>query len=259
MKYSILYCVYNNVAQFRNSLFTAACQSYNDYQIVVVDNATPNDSIKVAATGLDLETDKHGNQTMLFKDKFVFYMRIEEKNKRCTNITQGMNLAALAALGDYIVIVADSNVLLSFNLLEKIDALIDPDTLVLSTGPTNDVKISPGGSKASEYADVDYEQGVQINTKLLSDMGWPCDPLLLDLSKVRHRYPPPHMARDCYIAAMSKEAFMSYGGYDESATKWGPYHEFFLDGMAKYLKYEKHLRGIKIIHQYHRVIKENKI
>ena len=257
LKYSILYCVYNNTAQFRNSLFTAACQSWSDdlgkkpYEIIIADNNTPGDSIKTMSRGID--------PTTIFKDGFVRYLRIKEDQKRCTNITQGINLAALAATGDYIIIVADSNVLLSFNLIDKIDEMIDPDTLVLSTGPKNDVKISPGGTKNSEYADISYGQAAQINAKLLADMGWPNDPINLNLSKVKHRYPPPHMVRDCYIAAMSREKFLSYGGYDESQTTWGTYHEFFLDAMAGYLKHEKHLRGVRIIHQYHSVLKEKSI
>jgi hypothetical protein len=165
-------------------------------------------------------------------------------------------MATRAASADYIVIVADSNVLLSFNLLSKINSCIDPNTLVLSSGPKNDVKISPDGSKRSEYQQINYERAVSLNNTLLEKMGWPCDPLDLKLLPNHHRFPPPHMARDCYIAAMSRDAFISYGGYDESKTQWGPYHEYFLDAMAGYLKKEKHLTGVRIVHQFHRVLKE---
>jgi hypothetical protein len=254
MKYSVLYCVYNNHNQFRNSLWTAACQHWSSalkekkYEIIIVDNATPGDEIKQISKGID--------PTMVFKEGFVRYLRIANENKRCTNITQGINLAASVASGEYIVIVADSNVLLSFNLLSKIDKVIDKDTLVLSTGPKNDVKISPGGSKRSEYGPCEVQDAARTNDELLSQMGWPCDPLKLRLLNGKHRFPPPHMARDCYIAAMPRDAFISYGGYDESQSQWGPYHEFFLDAMAKYLPKEHHLKGIRIIHQYHRVLKE---
>jgi hypothetical protein len=227
-------------------------QSYEGrYQIVIIDNATPDDSIKQISKGISPD--------MQFKEGFVHYSRIMPGQKRCTNITQGMNLGALTAAGKYIVIVADSNVLLSFNLLNKIDEIIDEDTLVLSTGPRNDVKISPGGSKASEYGHVDHNEAASINSFLLQQMGWPDDPRKLKLLKGNYRFPPPHMARDCYIAAMSKDKFLSYGGYDESKTQWGPYHEFFLDNMARYLDKEVHLTDIRIVHQYHRVLKEKSI
>jgi glycosyltransferase involved in cell wall biosynthesis len=244
MKYSILYCVYNNESQFINSLFTAVWQNHSEtFEIIVIDNATPDESIKNHCQDLD----------------GVRYSRIANKHKHCTNITQGMNIAANQARGDYIVIVADSNVLLSFNLLEEIDKVIDKETLVLSTGPKNDVKISPGGSKNSEYGRIGPNKAAKINHVLLTEMGWPTDPLRLKLLSGKHRFPPPHLARDCYIAAMPREAFLLYGGYDESKTQWGPYHEYFLDGMASYLKKERHLTGVRIVHQYHRVLKERSI
>lgn len=231
-----------------NSLFTASCQKfsatpYAKIEIIVIDNATPNDSIKNSCSGL----------------RHVRYSRIANKNKHCTNITQGMNIAASHARGEYIVIIADSNVLLSFNLLDEINKVIDKETLVLSTGPKNDVKISPGGSKNSEYKQIGPDRAAKINNELLDEMGWVNDPLNLKLLPGKHRFPPPHLARDCYIAAMPREAFIACGGYDESKTEWGNYHELFLDSMAGYLKKERHLTGVRIVHQYHRVLKEKTV
>lgn len=245
--FSLLYCAYNNSEQFNNSMWTATQQTFpGPYEIFVVDNATPDDSIAQVYENY---------MAMIAVNPSFRYWYIEPEKKRCTNITQGINLAAQMAAGEYIVIVADSNVLLSFNLLDKIYNLIDPDTLVLSTGPTNDVKISPGGTKESEYAWVSPAEAAKINDRLLKKMGWPCDPLNLKLISGHHRYPPPHQVRDCYIAAMAKDKFTAYGGYDESNDQWGPYHEFFLDNMAAYLDKEKHLTDVKIVHQYHRVLK----
>jgi hypothetical protein len=53
MKFSILYCVYNNVAQFRNSIWTAINQISDDpYEITIIDNATPGNSILRTVAGI---------------------------------------------------------------------------------------------------------------------------------------------------------------------------------------------------------------
>lgn len=243
LKYSIVVCAYKNHRQFSNFIWTACCQDFNGYEVVVVDNATPNDLIFRMSEKAQCSLAK------------VRYFNIEPEQKRCKNITQGINLAVSKAVGKYVVIVADSNVLLSFNLLSSIDRLIDDDTVVLSSG-TNDVKISPDGNYDSEYWLGDPQKMAELNYKLLIKMGWPCDPINLDLSKVGYRFPPPHRGLDCYIVALAKSQFLQKGGYDESKVSWGEYHQEFVKRMLDGSKLAA-LQGVRIVHQFHRVFKDD--
>lgn len=244
LTFSILVCVYGNAQQFSNFLWTAYCQDHYSYEVVIVDNATPDASIK---STYDCCPRKIKNR--------LNYVFISQKDKRCRNITQGINLAASAAKGKYIVIVADPNVLLSFNLLESIEALIDDKSVVLSSG-CNDVKISPGGFYDSEYARENPEKMAAQNEQLLKDMGWPCDPLNLRLIAGKHRFPQPHQHFDCYIVALSRKNYLKFGGYDESQRSWGEYHQVFVERLTKKLQ-RRNLTGVRIVHQYHRVYKDD--
>jgi hypothetical protein len=187
--------------------------------------------------------------------QFNRYFYIHPSEKKCTNITQGINIAAQKAVGEYIVIVADSNVLLSFNLLSKIDEYITPATVVLSSGTTNDYKLSPDGMIETEYKHDDPDKMTDICKDLLTKMGWPCNPLNLKLIDGKWRQPQAHHGHDCYIVAMAKEAFMGLGGYDENLNEWGTYHDKFVDRVTQTLK-SRLLKGVRIVHQYHRVWKQ---
>lgn len=246
LKFSILVCVYGNSKQFSNFLWTAYCQDYDNFEIVVVDNATPGTAIGGVYKCCPAKVKKRIN-----------YVFIHPEQKRCRNITQGINLAARHAQGEYVVIVADSNVLLSFNLLESIEALIDEKSVVLSAG-CNDVKISPDGSYDAEYAKDSSDKIAEVNEKLLEDMGWPCDPIHLKLIAGKHRFPPPHLTYDCYIVALSKENYLQSGGYDEDQRGWGEYHQNFVKGLTGRLQ-QRNLTGVKIVHQYHKVFKNDSI
>lgn len=241
-KFSILVCAYSNGYQFNNFLYTACMQDLENYEIIIVDNGTANNEIYWAW------------QKAIFRHK-IHYHFISPEEKKCRNITQGINKAASMASGEYLVIVADSNVLLSFNLLSKINELIDKNTLVLSAGKYNDVKISPNGNYANEYEKSNQYDMQDICAKILHDMGWPDDPLNLKLLDGKHRYPDPHENYDCYIVAMAQKDFFAIGGYNEDETQWGDYHSNFVKKCARILITKK-LEGIKIVHQYHRVFKQ---
>lgn len=244
LKYSILACAYGNHKQFSNFLWTAYCQDFTNYEVVVVDNATPGAQMQSVYDCCPRKV-----------KKYVHYHSIKREEKRCRNIAQGINLAASRAEGKYLVVVADSNVLLSFNLLEQIDALIDENSVVLSAG-CNDVKISPDGQHDTEYACLNAEHISNSNDVLLELMGWPCDPLQLRLIPGKHRYPPPHLTYDCYIVAMSKDNYFKLGGYDESCKEWGEYHQVFVEKATKALQ-SRRLQGIRVLHQFHRVYKND--
>lgn len=244
--YSILACVYGNHRQFSNFLWTAYCQDFDDFEIVIVDNATPGAQIKSVY-----------ERTPRKIRRMINYIYLPQKEKRCRNINQGINIAAQKAAGKYLVIVADPNVMLSFNLLDSIDELIDDGSVVLSAG-CNDIKISPYGSHESEYGTKNPEEVANANDVMLDLMGWPCDPLHLKLIPGKHRYPPPHQTYDCYIVALSKNNYLKSGGMDEGIRSWGEYHQKFVKGLTKWLK-PKHLHGVKIIHQFHRVYKDDPI
>jgi len=243
LKFSILACVYGNQKQFNNFLWTAYCQDFDNYEIVIFDNATPGSAIENSCKSCPKKIRRR-----------IKYHFIQPRDKKCKNITQGINLAAREAKGEYLVIVADSNVLLSFNLLESIEALIDENCVVLSAG-CNDVKISPDGSYDTEYAAENSEKIAVINQQLLKDMGWPCDPLQLRLLQGKHRFPPPHLTFDCYIVALAKTAFLDQGGYNEDQKSWGEYHQVFVQKMTRAFQ-SRYLNGVRIVHQYHRVFKD---
>ncbi len=241
LKYSILVCVYGNADQFENFLITACGQDYpiDDYEIVVVDNATPGNEIMQACLSV--------GSWMAFPN--IIYARIGAGQKQCRNITQGINIAARGAQGERFVIVADSNVLLSSNLLKEIDK--SDDKQIVISGAGTDIKISPDGNYSTEYAPKDHNQIAKENDLLLKAMGWPDDPLDLKLIEGKYREPDPHNAFDVYIVTMHRSQFVSY---DKNLSSWGPYHTNYVWSLC--MKYgHRRLQNIRIIHQYHRVWK----
>jgi glycosyltransferase involved in cell wall biosynthesis len=241
LKFSILACVYGNQWQFKNFLWTALRQDYPNYEVIIVDNAHPNKDIY--------------NLCKSTEDSVTLrYFRIEPEFKKCKNIAQGINLAAEKANGEYLVIVADPNNMISFNLLKTMDG-INNNTVMLSD-ISGDLRLSPTGIYDDEYSNSEPpEIMAQINEQILKEMGWPADPLLLELIPGKHRMAPPHLAHDCVVVALSKENYLKFGGYDESAISWGIYHELFVRRLAEALDVE-FLKGIRVIHQYHRVLKD---
>ena len=160
------------------------------------------------------------------------------------------------AKGKYLVIVADPNVLLSFNLLRHIDH-IDENSVMLSD-ISGDLKISPTGTYQDEYANDNAAVMANINASILKEMGWPADPLKLKLIPGKHRMAPPHLAYDVYITALSRDNFLKFGGYDEGSKSWGIYHELFVRNLASKLRLE-FIKGVRVIHQYHRVYKDGSV
>lgn len=237
IKYSILVCAFCNGKQFRNFLWTATNQDYDPraYEIQVVDNDTPSEEIEKACM------------------KFKVHKYTKMINKNCRNITQGINYAAENARGKYIVIIADSNVLLSFNLLKEIDRARKKAPIVISGGHNCDVKISLTGDYDSEYAQIDPEIMARTNQLILKEMGWPADPSALKLIPGKYRFPDPHKNFDVYMVAMPKRIFLEEPYNDQQKT-WGPYHQDFVRK-----KCEEHgfasVENARIIHQWHRVWK----
>lgn len=240
LKYSILVCAYANIDQFENFLKTACAQDFEDYEIIVVDNATPGDGIIRACLNVE--------SWMQF-DQLV-YQRIVPTQKQCTNITQGINCAARHATGERFLIIADSNVLLSSNLLAEIDQ--HNDNQITISGAGTDIKISPGGDHNSEYSPGDHKQIAKLNAALLKEMGWPDDPLNLKLIYGKWRSPDPHNSFDVYAVAMNRSQFTPY---NEKMLSWGTYHADYVK--AKCLQFgHRRIQNVRIIHQYHRVWKD---
>lgn len=235
---SVIGSTYANPAQLRNLLWTLSKQTCPvPFEVLIADNASPGPAI-----------------AQVCADARVGYLPISPADKKGTNISQGINLAARAAKGDWLAIIADTNVLLSFNLLSAIASARKPGRLILSRGGLTDVKISPLGTRQSEYARLSPKEMARENDALLVELGWPCDPLRLRLQHGKHRFPPPHAGYDCYLAALERSAFLASGGYQEGGG-WGTYHQSFLQSLAS--RMEEHLlSGVRIVHQYHRVYKE---
>lgn len=240
MKYSIVTCVYGNPRQFKNSLLAAMSQNCNfKYEVIVVDNGTPDSGIFDACYNFTVPDNRS-----------LGYMRIDPSEKKTFNTTQGTNMGAQAAVGEIIVVLADPNVLLSYNFLSEVDNLMNYGIIVTSSNC--DVKLSPKGTKDSEYEDIEGKE--DINSEFLSKLGWPKDPMDFNLDLVPHRYPPPHQNHDVYVFAMSRELFLKDGGYDESETGWGLYHTNLVKKFCHQYTWIK-LRNVRVVHQYHGLTK----
>ena len=242
MNFSIIACTYNNPYYLKNFLWTVSNQDYKgSFETIIVDNASTI-SVLPACTGWPSWIN-------------IRHYKIKPENKKCTNISQGINIAASKAKGRFIIIVADPNVIISHNLLSSIAKCINDKNVVLSAGPDNDVKISPDGRQRTEYKIMPKEFMEFECDTLLKSMGWYCDPLQLKLLPGKHRWPPPHLGYDCYIVALSKTNFLKFGKYPTEQTIWGRYHDIYTKMLATELE-EVRLKGIRIIHQYHPVFKE---
>jgi hypothetical protein len=240
LKYSILVCAYCNVDQFNRFLMTACSQDFDDYEVVVVDNATPNNDIMLSCDTA---------RSWLGIDNLT-YIRLSKAAKRCKNIAQGINIAAVRARGERFVVVADSNVLLSDNLLSEIDKHNGREVVISGAG--TDIKISPDGNINTEYAAGDPTMIELENARLLKTMGWPDDPLKLKLIPDTYRVPDPHNQFDVYVISLHRSQFSEY---DEAFTHWGPYHAHYVKN--KCMEYgHRRLKNVRIIHQYHRVWKD---
>jgi hypothetical protein len=238
LKYSILACAYANPDQFQNFLRTACSQGRDDYEVIIVDNATPGNDIMQAClnVGAWQEFDQ------------LVYQRIVRTQKRCTNIAQGINAASRSASGEHLVIVADPNVLLSFNLLDRINSLMAGKVLISGAG--TDIKISPSGCHNSEYCREHPGRMATANSRLLNAMGWPDDPTDLELIPGTWRAPDPHNQFDVYVAAVPKNYFETL----EETGGWGQYWANWLQSICLRRGFRR-LDGVRIIHQYHRVWK----
>jgi len=242
IKYSILVCPYSNVKQFENFLFTARMQDYQGkYEVIVVDNASPTDEIKYICSK--------------FSDITKYY-RIKEEDKKATNITQGINLAANISTGEYVVIIPDPNVLLSFNLLSEIDKVPLKEWKIIISGLKTDIKISQYATLAEEYEKRNENEMAEINSRLLLEMGWPDDPMKLKLINGRHRFPPAHIGFEVYMVAMHRVHFFKEP-YNENLIEWGTYHENFVTTKCRQYAWER-LRSVRLIHQLHRVWKNER-
>jgi glycosyltransferase involved in cell wall biosynthesis len=243
LKYSILVCAYSNGWQFSNFLYTVCNQDYQgNYEIIVVDNNSPTDEIYNICMKYNCRLSK------------IRYFSISKEKKKCRNIAQGINKAAEMSAGEYLVIVADSNVLLSFNLLSEIDKDELKDHRINISGKGTDIKISPNGKFEKEYESRPQHEIAIECSDILDDMGWPNDPMNLKLIDGKHRYPPPHNNFDVYIVGMNKVLFFE-GPYNENAVSWGDYHSDFVKAKCKRYGHRR-IENIRIIHQWHRVWKD---
>ena len=105
-----------------------------------------------------------------------------------------------------------------------------------------------------EYKKLSKHEIATENEYLLKDMGWPDDPLNLNLINGKYRYPPPHNLYDVYVVGMNTTIFFE-GPYNENIRKWGTYHSDFVKYKCNRYGFRR-LDNIRVIHQYHRVWKD---
>ena len=235
IRHSLLVCAYCNHDQFINFLLSACAQDVNNgYEIVVVDNGSTPPLYDICKDVSAWTGYPH-----------IIYERIDRRT--CSNITQGINIAAKIASGRHrLTIIADSNVLLASNFIRSIER--HPGVVISGAGV--DVKISPEGSINCEYAPHDPRKAAEQNARLLKQMGWPDDPLNLQLIPGKHRLPDPHNNYDVYAISMPRNKFVPY---DTKNTVWGTYHADYVKAMCR--DGFSRLSGTRIIHQFHRVWK----
>jgi hypothetical protein len=183
--------------------------------------------------------------------KNCFFMRIPSAHKQCKNSAQGINMAAVMANGEFLVIIPDPNVLLSYNVLHAILQQKGNRHTIIS-GKGTDIKISPHGMTKEEYAEDSAHQMALENSRLLQQMGWPKDPAELTLIPGTWRRPGPHNGFDVYLAAVHHNVFEPY---DETINAWGTYHNDWVRRMTERSGKYCRLKDVTIIHQFHRVWK----
>jgi len=237
MKYSICTCTYERYQHFQMFLESIANQTYPEpFELIVADNGSKRDDNLKAAE--DIASDKIVVKTI----------KIPKEERKTTNITQGINLAAQQATGEYIIIIADSTVIVSYNMMSEIDKVARPGSIVLSS--KCDVKVSFGGRSDEEYIYESDAKGFDDTMLILNGMGFDKnkDPFYLKLIPGFYRFPWQHETYDVYMICLIRNQFP---GYDENITERA-YHRLLVAALANRLKPVLLQGKIRIVHLLHK-------
>jgi hypothetical protein len=237
-------CVYDRSYQFENFLISLTRQTVPPDEVIIVDNGTPDKSVLNLCEKYLPELSCGGS-----------LMTIDPEHKDSYNSAKGLNIATDRASGEYIALLADSNVLLSDNLTEDIRALIGPWSLV--TSYTREYRTSPEGTYQSEYSCDDKDEADRQCKTILDSIGWPCDIGEVDLDNKYIRDPAKQLGIDSYLIALKRDFFIDSGGYSEQRRYWGRWSVDKNLQLAQRLKVVP-LQSSRIIHQFHHMTKDNK-
>lgn len=109
MRFSVVIPNYNSSEWIIRLLNSIMCQTYKDYEIIIVDDMSTDDSLEKIED--------------YFKDKKVWHFIHKNKAKRFNGGSR--NVGALAALGEYILFIDCDDYFYSSNVFETISKIID--------------------------------------------------------------------------------------------------------------------------------------
>ncbi len=241
---SLIVCVYGRKYQFENFLISLSRQARLPDQFILVDNGTPGNSINELydkyLPGLDCNSS---------------FFRIDPKTKTSYNGAYGLNFGSKKASGEYVILLTDSNVIFSDNLVEEVGQLAGHWTLV--TSYTREYRTSPDGTYKSEYSCKDEGEANQQCKTILESMGWPCDVGKVDLNNKYIRDPTSQLGIDSYLIALKRSVFLESGGYSEEDIYWGRWSVNKNLELASHLRVQP-LKDSRIVHQFHHMTEDNK-
>lgn len=160
MRFSVIIPLYNKALYIKKAIDSVLSQSYKDYEIVVVDDGSKDESAMIAEEAL-----KHST---------VSYKMIRQSN---AGVSTARNNGVVASSGDYICFL-DADDWWAPSFLEEIQDLINdcPDAGIYGTGYTivnetgNRTRVAPVGVKQGFYKG--YINYCQVYAKTLAMPLW---------------------------------------------------------------------------------------
>ena len=111
MKYSVITINYNNVDGLRETIESVVAQTFNDYEYIVIDGGSTDDSVSVIKE---------------YSDKINYWVSEPDGG-----IYQAMNKGVAQAHGDYCIFMNSGDCLYSHMVLEQVDALHATEDIII--------------------------------------------------------------------------------------------------------------------------------
>lgn len=111
----------------RNTIESIVCQKYTDFEYLIVDGLSKDNTLSIANEYIDI-----------FKNKGILYRIVSEKDN---GLYDAMNKAADLAFGEWIMYMNSGDTLLDEEVLDKVSLRLDNDINILY----GDILLSDGG------------------------------------------------------------------------------------------------------------------